>query len=303
MNPSDYVEQAISALLAQDEKIKALFYSHTYDGTPIEALHQTHHKIKQWVERLSIVRDEIIADAFDAEPMAQNEQMIFHLRRKDMDANAKGVKTETGFRVLRGSYISTDIAPNMYMVVKRLRQENTHNIDRNNYLTTDLDFDNAGQAARFVTGKQVNGLEEWRTDEGVSLKALVNELIPTVNAVTPECHNEQSNDEFTKKKPSFLILFGETHSVNSWRDVLVCTCESLYTKTPQAVRDFDKNNNLNKKRPNFSWHKEAIKQRPTQLSFGIWVELNQNARTIMDICYKMLFECGFSSKDIRVVTQ
>lgn len=127
--------------------------------------------------------------------------------------------------------------------------------------------------------------------------------IPTVNAVTPECHNEQSNDEFTKKKPSFLILFGETHSVNSWRDVLVCTCESLYTKTPQAVRDFDKNNNLNKKRPNFSWHKEAIKQRPTQLSFGIWVELNQNARTIMDICYKMLFECGFSSKDIRVVTQ
>ena len=46
-----------------------------YDETPIEAVHQTHHKIKQWVERLSIIRDEIIADAFDAEPTAQNEQM------------------------------------------------------------------------------------------------------------------------------------------------------------------------------------------------------------------------------------
>lgn len=302
MNPSDYVEQAILELLAQDEKIKALFYSHTYDETPIETLHQTHHKIKQWVERLSIIRDEIIEDAFDAEPTAKKEQIIFYLRRKNMDASARGVKTEPGFRVLRGSYISPYIAPNMYKVVKRLRQENTHNIDRNNHLTTDLDFDNAGQAARFVTGKQVNGLEEWRTDDGVSLKAL--KPIPTIDTVTPERHNEQpNNDEFTKKKPSFLILFGETHSVTYWRDVLAYTCEILYTKTPQIVQEFDKNNILNKKRPNFSWHKEAIKQQPMQLSFGLWVELNQSARTIMGICYKMLSECGFSSKDIRVVTR
>lgn len=62
MNPTEHIEKAVSTLLEQDEKIKALFYSHTYDETPVEKLHQTHHKIKQWVERLSVIRDEILAD-------------------------------------------------------------------------------------------------------------------------------------------------------------------------------------------------------------------------------------------------
>ncbi len=150
-----------------------------------------------------------------------------------MNGVAKGVNTGNGFRVLRGSFISARIASNMYEVVKRLRQENTRNIDSSNRLTVDIDFDNAGQAARFVTGKQVNGLEEWQTDEGVTLKQFVSRLHTSVNAVSAKNNNEQSvGDEFTKKKPTSVILFGESHPVTYWRDVLICTCEVLYSKTP-----------------------------------------------------------------------
>jgi len=174
MNPQDYLEHVIFILLEQDEKIKTQFYSLTYDETPIESLHRTHHKIKSWVERLSVIRDEIIAEAFNTESKTQTEQLVFCIRRKDMNGTAKGVQTETGFRVLRGSYISANVAPNMYEVVKRLRKENKNNIDVHNRLSIDIDFDNAGQAARFVIGKQVNGLEEWKTDDDVSLKEYMN---------------------------------------------------------------------------------------------------------------------------------
>lgn len=209
MNPSEYIEKAVSALLEQDEKIKALFYSHTYDDTPVEELHQTHHKIKQWAERLMVIRDEILADTIAVESGTQTEQTVFCIRRRDMNGIAKGIKTGNGFRVLRGSFISAHIAPNMYEVVKRLRHENTRNIDSSNRLTVDIDFDNAGQAARFVTGKQINGLEEWQTDEGVTLKQFVNSPHTSVNAVLAENNNEQSvGDEFTNKKPTSVICSG-----------------------------------------------------------------------------------------------
>lgn len=262
------------------------------------------NKIKQWVERLSDIRDEIIADADASHTPKPSGQVIFHIRRQDMQSVANGIKIESGFRVLRGSYISKSVSPNMYEVVKRLRQENAKNIDANNHLLVDIDFDNAGQAARFVTGKQVNGIEEWRTDEGVSLKALGSETISGANAVTGGNQDELPNDDvFTNRKPKAVVLFGQEHSVTYWRDVLVCTCEVLFTKKPQVVRSFDSNKNLNKKRPTFSWHREAIKQQPERLSLGLWVELNHSAQTVMRICEKMLIECGFSPEDIQVTTQ
>ncbi len=187
---------------------------------------------------------------------------------------------------------------------KRLRHENTRNIDSSNRLTVDIDFDNAGQAARFVTGKQINGLEEWQTDEGVTLKQFVDSSHTSVNAVLAENNNEQSvGDEFTNKKPISVILFGESHPVTYWRDVLICTCEVLYSKTPQIVCSFDKSGSLNKKRPTFSWRKEVVKQQPKQLSFGLWVELNQSAQTTVRICEKMLIECGFAPKDLKVIAK
>lgn len=184
MGPSDYIGQAISELLEYDEKIKARFYSHTFDETPIEALHQTHHRIKQWIERLSNIRDELVADANASVALKPNEQMIFRICRQDMDDIAYGVETKCGFRVLRGSYVSAYLAPNMYEIVKRLRRVNDDNIDASNHLLIDLDFDNAGQAARFVIGKQVNGIAEWRTEDGVSLKSFKNEQANEVKTIS-----------------------------------------------------------------------------------------------------------------------
>jgi hypothetical protein len=90
--------------------------------------------------------------------------------RRDMPVPARGIITATGFRIYKGSYISPDIVSNMYNIVKEMRRQNANNLDELSCLIIDIDFDNPGQAARFVTGKQVNGLDEWKTAEGVSLK-------------------------------------------------------------------------------------------------------------------------------------
>lgn len=140
------------------------------DEKTTKALHQKHHRIKQWIEQLTVIYNELAADEDDGDIYETAKEHIFYIYRKDMAGPASGIKTSTGFRVLSGSYISPDIVSNMYEVVKKLRQEYAAYIDGQNRLLINLDFDNAGQAARFVTGKQVNGLEEWKTDKGLSLK-------------------------------------------------------------------------------------------------------------------------------------
>lgn len=91
MNPPDYFEQVISILLEQDEKIKAQFYSHAYDETPVESLHHAHNKIKSWIERLSVIRDEMFDNGY-FESTALNEQLVFCIRRKDMNDIVEGGK-------------------------------------------------------------------------------------------------------------------------------------------------------------------------------------------------------------------
>lgn len=181
MKPEEYIEKAINWLIESDERIKAQFYSHTYDDTPIEQLHKTHHKIKQWVEQLSKICEEIVLSDVDFMGAVQRRNrnshttgQVFYIRRRDMQGEASSVVIEQGFRVLRGSYINPVIVPNMYEIVKRLRRENRENINAEQRLIVDIDFDNAGQAARFVTGKQVNGIEEWQSAKGKSLKGCEN---------------------------------------------------------------------------------------------------------------------------------
>lgn len=173
MQPSVYIKQTIDALLEQDEEIKAIFYAHIYDIDPLflETLHQKHHKIKKWVEKLRIIYDEMVANEETAYSNTSAKQTVFQIKRYDMADIASGVRTDSGFRVRSGSFISPIVASNMYDVVKKLRREYEQYIDAQNYLLVDIDFDNPGQAARFVIGKQVNGIEEWKTDKGVSLKS------------------------------------------------------------------------------------------------------------------------------------
>jgi hypothetical protein len=170
MNASEYIEQAISKLLEQDDEIKLNFYSYTTD--PIsEYLHNQHHKIKRWITQLSQIRDEIRESATeDMSSSPSSDDIIFLISRRDMPRKAHGIITTNGFKVLAGSYISPNVVSGMYEIVKQLRRHHAENIDSANCLKVDISFENPGQAARFVTGKQVSGPEEWKTENGMTLK-------------------------------------------------------------------------------------------------------------------------------------
>jgi hypothetical protein len=95
---------------------------------------------------------------------------VFYLQRFYMPEEAMGVVTEKGFSVLKDSYICPYLLPSMYENVEYLRSKYALFIDEDNHLLVTLDFTDADQAAQFVVGKQADGMEEWKSDEGVSLK-------------------------------------------------------------------------------------------------------------------------------------
>ena len=168
--------KTISDLQEQDRIVKAMFckYVDAGDAKTAEVMHKRHHTIKRWIEQLSVVQSEMEAEEiFAISDKVIGSSPVFYIRRKDMASEARGEITETGFRVFRGSYILPDIVPYMYDVVKRLRAENVHNIDAMGILLVDLVFSNAGQAAIFVTGKSVNGLTDWRTDDNTPLRDIL----------------------------------------------------------------------------------------------------------------------------------
>lgn len=302
MNTSDYIEQAISKLLEQDAEIKLKFYSHATD--PIsENLHRQHHKIKQWTTQLSQIRDEIRElTTADISSSPSSDDVIFHISRRDMPGKAHGIVTTNGFKVLTGSYISPNIVSGMYEIVKQLRRRHSENIDSSNCLKIDIAFENPGQAARFVTGKQVNGIEEWKTASGMTLKEYQadkswgREYFIDNNPL-------HTSTEYSNKKPKSIILFNQKCPVSTWRDVLVNVCEVLYQKYPDTMKSLPYNSRINSnRRATFALSKEAIKVSPIRLSFGLWVEANQSAETVMRLCSKLLLLCGCQSNDLSVDT-
>ena len=175
MKAHDYIQNAIKELYEHDEKIKTKFYESIDDeGNPINDFHQAHHKFIDWIQRLNKISEELTdSGLLEAQAIiteVTEHDCVFYIRHRDVPGEARSVVVANGFRVLKGSFISPTLIPNMYEIVKRLRQENAKFIDSQHRLLSDIDFDNAGQAARFVIGKQVNGLEEWKTADDVPLK-------------------------------------------------------------------------------------------------------------------------------------
>lgn len=202
MKAKDSIQEAIQELNNYDKNIKAQFYASIDGDDPIEGFHQTHHRIRDWIQRLQEIAYEISGCGLcdvktNTLPVLVNDD-VYYIKRRDLPGEAIGIETKNGFRVYKGSFISPSLAPNMYEIVKRLRQENAKLIDPQHRLLADIDFDNAGQAARFVTGKQVNGLEEWKTEKGIPMK---------MNKNTNE---DENNDSL--KRPE-VIKICETNGV------------------------------------------------------------------------------------------
>lgn len=102
----------------------------------------------------------------------------FYLKRTNrqtgVTATAIGRKTRDGFVVLKGSKIAKEEMKAIYPKVSILRKN--ANIDKNCILQEDMLFTSPTYAAAFVIGGTVNGLTEWKTKEGITLKKYTNDL-------------------------------------------------------------------------------------------------------------------------------
>ena len=106
-----------------------------------------------------------------------NENEIFYIEAA-RGAKAKGVQTQEGFVVLKGSKIATDYV-NSYgerSIAKRnelIQSEKIAVINNEFIVMQDLLFSSPSAAADIVMGRSANGLTEWKDSNRRSLKDLV----------------------------------------------------------------------------------------------------------------------------------
>lgn len=102
--------------------------------------------------------------------------LLLYLKRKSRKSSktieAQCRQTSEGFVVLKGSQIETIDSDSIPPGVKDMRQK--AQIDPNGILLEDILFRSPSYAAAFVIGGHVNGLAEWKTEDGRTLKDIEN---------------------------------------------------------------------------------------------------------------------------------
>jgi hypothetical protein len=93
-------------------------------------------------------------------------------RKSGQVIEASCKQTNEGFVVLQGSRIETIDSDSIPPGIKERRQK--AKIDENGILQENILFRSPSYAAAFVIGGHVNGLVEWKTKDGVSLKEIEN---------------------------------------------------------------------------------------------------------------------------------
>ena len=106
---------------------------------------------------------------------SEKESILFFKRKSRksgllIEASCK--QTNEGFVVLKGSLIETIDSERIPPGIKEKRKK--ANIDENGILQEDVLFKSPSYAAAFVIGGHVNGLTEWKTKDGLSLKEIEN---------------------------------------------------------------------------------------------------------------------------------
>jgi hypothetical protein len=87
---------------------------------------------------------------------------------------AKGVITNNGFVVLKGSILKLKIARSCPKTAKKEREVHAAKIGVDGVLAEDIQFKSPNIAAGFVTGNSINAREAWKTAGGKTLNELEN---------------------------------------------------------------------------------------------------------------------------------
>lgn len=107
------------------------------------------------------------------EKLSDNKQTRFYAKRRG--ANACGITINKGFEVLKNSVVSPNTTPSIPQGAQNRRSSLIkEGIIANNgealVFTKDYTFTSPSTAAAIVLGCSANGLAEWKTAEGITLK-------------------------------------------------------------------------------------------------------------------------------------
>lgn len=117
---------------------------------------------------------EIKTQSEQSVPSYQDDTLLLYLKRKSRKSGstieARCKQTNEGFVVLKGSRIETIDSDSIPPAIKESRKK--AQIDENNILQEDVLFGSPSYAAAFVGGGHANGLTEWKTEDGKTLKEI-----------------------------------------------------------------------------------------------------------------------------------
>lgn len=94
------------------------------------------------------------------------------VRKNGVLIEASCKQTNEGFVVLKGSVIGAFSSDNLPKTIKSKREKSK--INEFGILEEDILFKSPSYAASFVTGSRANGLIEWKTKDGKTLKEIEN---------------------------------------------------------------------------------------------------------------------------------
>lgn len=116
-------------------------------------------------------------DKNDSPDKEKAEEVRLHLERTIKNVGkveANGMRTAEGFVILKGSRISPIDDDTIPVTLKEMRRKS--NIE-SGILKEDILLSSPSYAAMFVIGKSANGLTNWKTSDGRSLKDIENSEI------------------------------------------------------------------------------------------------------------------------------
>ncbi|MBR1891061.1 MAG: DUF4357 domain-containing protein [Clostridia bacterium] len=153
-------------LLKKDNGIQGTLYF-TYNGEVLSAL----RKRLEDENKYAICDDTDLKTTTDKDVEEPNNYTLLYFTMSKYPATCMWSKD--GYLLLKGSKISSVIAPSCKDWVKKAREENADKINADYILTDDIMFKSSSAVATFVSASSLNGKKCWKDANGTLLKELI----------------------------------------------------------------------------------------------------------------------------------
>lgn len=155
------------------------------------------------------------------------------------------------------------------------------------------------QIDKVIEMLEVESTEE--VNESDELEEIEKNKIPDYEAYVVDMKVEHTlYEDFTHKRPhAFRINKDNIIEVQSWKDMLIKTCELLGAIDESKLLSFEDNPKMNGKRRKYFSTKKSELRKPGKLN-SIYIETNINSNGIRNLIVKMLQQYDFKISELKV---